>query len=81
MALLLLSVFGSVFAADCREIKDDDGRAYCLAMEGRSKAQCVVIKDYALRTKCSTQLGANKSGCYAIRDAWQRQKCMDAARK
>ena len=79
-AILLLVASGSALA-DCQAAKDDDSRAYCRALETRSKGQCVLIKNSTLRASCSAQLNAGKSGCYTFRDAWQRQKCMDAAKK
>jgi hypothetical protein len=76
VAALLLATY-SVAQANCWTIANADQRAYCRAVETKSRMQCTAIGDFGLRTRCYVQTGAGNTNCNNISDSWQRKQCID----
>lgn len=71
-------VMGEVMAAssDCYAIKDEDKRAYCLAVVKRDYGYCHRIKDGDKRNQCMAEIKGTRSNCYTIKELDARKACL-----
>jgi len=69
---------GEVIAAssDCYAIKDEDKRAYCLAVVKRDYGYCHRIKDGDKRNQCMAEIKGTRSNCYTIKELDARKACL-----
>lgn len=64
----------------CHEIKDQDRRNYCLAVDKRSITYCYRIRGSDQRNLCLAGVKGSSGRCYAVKDADRRRECVAMVR-
>ncbi|MBR1776300.1 hypothetical protein IJ750_04425 [bacterium] len=72
-ALILIPMIAK---ASCYDIKDNDAKNNCLAMQDKSTHYCYNIKDNDKKNYCLAKVGSSKHYCYSIKDSNMKNECL-----
>ena len=76
MIICCITLLPTMAKANCYQIKDNDLKNNCLAMEKRQVSYCYQIKNSDDKNYCLAKLKGQRSYCYQIKDSNMKNECL-----
>ncbi len=76
MMICCIALFPATVKANCYQIKDNDLKNNCLAMEKRQVSYCYQIKNSDDKNYCLAKLKGQRSYCYQIKASDKKNECL-----
>lgn len=80
LIILVFTIMPIIARANCYQIKDNDMKNNCLALEKGQVSYCYQIRNNDARNYCLAKLKEQKSYCYQIKDADKKNECLTMVR-
>ena len=74
--IAIISIYAQGCLANCYNIRDDDAKNNCLAMEKDSTSYCYNIRNDDMKNYCLAKLKNSTSYCYNIRASDKKNECL-----
>ncbi len=76
MIICCITLLPTMAKANCYQIKDNDLKNNCLAMEKGQVSYCYQIKNSDDKNYCLAKLKGQRSYCYQIKDSNMKNECL-----
>lgn len=76
IVICCIALFPTMAKANCYQIKDNDLKNNCLAMEKGQVSYCYQIKNSDDKNYCLAKLKGQRSYCYQIKVSDKKNECL-----